>query len=99
MSGRLPGLEQRATRHPSMPRALVIVATVAIGLGVWILRRRDQLLHPYVWEEAATPSEPQLDKESWEMQLWELPIARFAAVATIALALFVLPGSSVTTIQ
>ncbi len=43
--------KQKATRHPSTLRVLVIVATVVIGLGVWILRRPDQFLHPYVWVE------------------------------------------------
>ena len=51
MSGRLSAWRQRATRHSSTLQSLVIVATVAVGLGVWIVRRPDQLLHPYVWVE------------------------------------------------
>jgi hypothetical protein len=51
MSGRLSVWRQSATVQSSRLRALSIVVTVAIGLGVWILRRPDQFLHPYVWVE------------------------------------------------
>jgi len=40
---------------------------------------------------AATPRVPRLDKKWWEMQFWELPLARLAAVGIIALSLFALP--------
>lgn len=32
-------------------RAGLIVATIGLSLGLWFLRRPDQLLHPYVWVE------------------------------------------------
>ncbi len=51
MGGRLADWKQRATRHLSAVQAGVILATTAAGLGVWILRRPDQFLHPYVWVE------------------------------------------------
>jgi predicted short-subunit dehydrogenase-like oxidoreductase (DUF2520 family) len=51
MSGRLPIWRQWATRHPLLLQAGVIAATVFIGLVVWVLRRPDQFLHPYVWVE------------------------------------------------
>jgi hypothetical protein len=51
MGGRLPIWQRKMTGHPLVLRAGVIATTALGGLAVWVLRRPDQLLHPYVWVE------------------------------------------------
>src|SRR5262245_46613636 len=46
-----PGIRRLGTSLVLHSRALEITAAVAFCVLVWILRRPEQLLHPYVWTE------------------------------------------------
>jgi hypothetical protein len=48
---RLTSSRRRVLSDPLALRTGAIIGTLALSLGLWFLRRPDQLLHPYVWVE------------------------------------------------
>ncbi|HTW10118.1 MAG TPA: hypothetical protein VME46_21630 [Acidimicrobiales bacterium] len=47
----LPGTGSPAEPTERHPPLHLLLATVALALAVWVLRRPDQFLHPYVWSD------------------------------------------------